>query len=144
MSQENVEIVVKQIEATNARNFATAMDAYAENVTLIVHWEVMTPTAAGKTAVGEWFGDWFRQFGPDYHFDIEESRGIDDRVFLVATHHGRGRGSGALVEQRMAYVYTVREGKVSRLELWGGADCREAALEAVGLSEQAISPEGGG
>jgi len=135
MSQENVEVVVKQIEDTSARDFSAAMDAYAEDVTLIVHWEVMTPTATGKTAVGEWFGDWFRQFGRDYRFDIEESRGIDDRVFLVATHHGRGRGSGALVKQRMAYVYTVREGKVSRVELWAGPECREAALEAVGLSE---------
>jgi ketosteroid isomerase-like protein len=135
MSRDNVEVVVKQIEDTSARDFATAMDAYAEDVTLIVHWEVIAPTATGKAAVGEWFGDWFRQFGPDYRFDIEESRGIDDRVFLVATHHGRGRGSGVLVEQRMAYVYTVREGKVSRLELWSGPDCREAALGAIGLSE---------
>ena len=135
MSQENVEVVVKQFEAVNARDFASAMDAYAEDVTLIVHREVLTPTASGKAAVGEWFGDWFRQFGRDYRFDIEESRGIDELVFLVATHHGHGRGSGALVEQRMAYVHTVRDGKVSRLELWGGPDCREAALAAVGLRE---------
>ena len=81
------------------------------------------------------FGDWFRQFARDYRFDIEESRHIDDRVFLVATHHGRGRGSGALAEQRMAYVYTVQKGKVNRLELWGGPDCREAALAAAGMSE---------
>jgi ketosteroid isomerase-like protein len=135
MSQENVEVVVKQFEDVNARDFATAMDTYAEDVTLVVHWEVMTPTANGKAAVGEWFGDWFRQFGRDYRFEIEEARPIGDRVFIVATHHGRGRGSGALVEQRMAYVYTVREGQVSSLELWGGPDCREAALEAVELSE---------
>ena len=135
MSRQNVEVVVKQFEDVNARDFVTAMDAFAEDVSLIVHWGVMTPTATGKVAVGEWFGDWFRQFGRDYRFDIEESRHIDDRVFLVATHHGRGRGSGALVEQRMAYVCTVREGKVSRLELWGGPSCREAGLAAVGLSE---------
>jgi ketosteroid isomerase-like protein len=135
MSRSNVEVVVKQFEDVNARDFATALDAYAEDVTLVVHWEVMTPTANGKAAVGEWFGDWFRQFGRDYRFEIEEARPIGDRVFIVATHHGRGRGSGALVEQRMAYVYTVREGQVSSLELWGGPDCREAALEAVGLSE---------
>jgi ketosteroid isomerase-like protein len=36
------------------------------------------------------------------------------------------------VTQRTAYVYTVREGKVSRVEVWRD---REEALEAAGLSE---------
>ena len=34
---QNVEIVVGQFEAVNARDFAAAMEAYAEDVTLIVH-----------------------------------------------------------------------------------------------------------
>jgi ketosteroid isomerase-like protein len=138
MSQENVEVVVKQFGDTNARDFAAVMEAYAEDVMLVMHGEkvgVLGRTAIGKAAVGEWFGDWFRQFDRDYRFDIEESRGIGDRVFLVATHHGRGRDSGVPVEERWAYVYTVRNGKVSRVELWGDRDAREAALEAVGLSE---------
>jgi ketosteroid isomerase-like protein len=37
------------------------------------------------------------------------------------------------VEQRGAHVYTLREGKVSRIEVWVDQDAREAALEAVGL-----------
>jgi ketosteroid isomerase-like protein len=137
MSQENVQVVLKHFEDTKARDFAAVMDGYAEDVTLALHKEIglLSPTATGKAAVGEWFGDWFRQFGPDYRFDIEESRGFGDRVFVLATHHGRGRGSGVLVEQRWAYVYTVREGKVSRVELWGDHDAREAALTDVGLRE---------
>jgi ketosteroid isomerase-like protein len=86
----------------------------------------------GKEAVGEWFGDWFRQFAPDYRFEVEETRDLGDRVFLVATHHGRGRVSGAPVSDSTAYLYTVRGGKVSRVEAW---DDREEALEAAGLSE---------
>jgi ketosteroid isomerase-like protein len=137
MSQENVDVVVKQFQDTNARDFASVMVAYAEDVTLELHGEVgpLVSTAAGKAAVGEWFGDWFRQFGRDYRFDIEESRGVGDRVFILASHHGRGRGSGVPVEERWAYVYTVREGKVSRLELWNDRDARERALAAIGLPE---------
>jgi hypothetical protein len=56
-------------------------------------------------------------------------------VFVLATHRGHGRESGAGIEQRMAYAYTVCEGKVSRVELFGGDDGHQAALEAVGLSE---------
>ncbi len=138
MAHTNVDVVVKQFEDTNARDFAAVMEAYAEDVTLVVHGEkvgMLGQAATGKAAVGEWFGDWFRQFARGYHFDIEESRGIGDRVLLIANHHGRGRDSGVPVEERWAYVYTVREGKVSRVELWGDRDARAAALEAVGLSE---------
>jgi ketosteroid isomerase-like protein len=138
MSQENVGVVVKQFERTNARDFAGVMETWAADVTLILHGEVSafsSDTTTRKAAVGEWFGDWFRQFGPDYRFDIEESRDFGDRVFVVATHHARGRRSGATVEQRIAYVYTVREGKVSRVEVWAGPEARVAALEAAGLRE---------
>jgi ketosteroid isomerase-like protein len=131
MSKENIEIVIKTFEDTNARDFVAVMNAYADDVTLILHEDLGPPsnTATGKAAVGEWFGDWFRQFGPDYRFDIEESHGSGDRVFLVATHHGRGRTSGVPVEQRTAYIYTVREGKLSRVEVWRDRDAAFAAFE---------------
>jgi ketosteroid isomerase-like protein len=137
VSHENVEVVVKQFHDTNARDFAAVMAAYAEDVTLVFHGEVgpLSSTATGKAAVGEWFGDWFRQFAPDYRFDIKESRGVGDRVFILASHHGRGRGSGVPVAERWAYVYTVRMGKVSRVELWNDRNAREMALEAMGLAE---------
>jgi ketosteroid isomerase-like protein len=137
MSQENVDVVLRQFEHANARDFAAAMDSYADDVTLVAHWGVglLSPTATGKAAVGEWFGDWFRQFASDYRFDIEDARGRDDRVFILATHHGHGRGSGAWTQHRMAYAHTVRDGKVTHVELWADGDGRAAALEAVGLSE---------
>ena len=137
MSRENVEVVLRQFADTNARDFAAAMDAYADDVTLISHWGVglLSPTATGRAAVGEWFGDWFRQFSSDYRLYIEDSRGVGDSVFILATHHGHGRGSGAPIEHRLAYAYTVRGGKVQHVELWADQDGREAALEAVGLSE---------
>ncbi len=138
MTQDAVEVVLKQFADTNARDFGAVMEAYADDVTLEMHGAgvgMLGRVATGKAAVGEWFGDWFRQFGRDYRFDIEETRGIGDRVLLVATHSGRGRDSGVPVEARWAYVYTVRDGKVSRVELWGDRDAREAALEAVGVSK---------
>ena len=133
MSQ-NVEIVVGQFEAVNARDFTAAMEAYAEDVALIAHGplgEMVGRAATGKEAVGDWFGDWFRQFSPDYRFQIEDARGSGDRVFLVATHGGQGRASGAPVEGETAYAYTVREGKICRVELFSD---RGKALEAAGLS----------
>jgi len=134
MSEENVEIVIGQFESVNSRDFAAAMDAYAENVTLTLHGALATVIGgrafAGKEAVGRWFGEWFRHFGPGYRFEIQETRDLGDRVFLHATHHGQGRHSGAPVEGENAYLYTVRNGKIAGVEIW---DERDQALEAAGL-----------
>jgi ketosteroid isomerase-like protein len=136
MSQENVDVVVGQFENTNARDFKAAMDAYADDVVLALHGEFHVGLggegAVGKKAVGQWFGEWFRTFDRDYRFEIEETRDRGDQVLIAATHHGRGRGSGVPVTLRMAFVYTVRDGKVARCDVYPN---RGAALEAMGLSE---------
>jgi ketosteroid isomerase-like protein len=135
MSQENVEIVVGVFENTNARDFGAVMDAYADDVVLALHGEVQPfagEGAMGKKAVGEWFGDWFRTFDRDYRFAIEESRDLGDRVLVIATHHGRGRGSGVPVELQAGWIYTVRDGRISRCDMY--TNPREAR-EAAGLSQ---------
>jgi ketosteroid isomerase-like protein len=135
MSQENVEIVVGQLENTNVRDFKAVMDAYADDVILRLHgWlrNVDGVAAVGREAVGEWFGDWFRTFDRDYRFEVDEARDLGDRVLIVATHHGRGRVSGAPVTEQMGYLYTVRDGKVSMVEIWTDP---AHVLEAAGLRE---------
>jgi ketosteroid isomerase-like protein len=82
--------------------------------------------------VGEWFGDWFRTFEPGYHFEIEEARDLGDVVFLNASHRGHGRTSGAEVHGQTGYLYTVRDGKIARVELYANP---AAALQATGLSD---------
>ncbi|HEX2129374.1 MAG TPA: nuclear transport factor 2 family protein [Solirubrobacterales bacterium] len=133
MSEENVEIVVGCFEAVNRGEFAAVVDAYAEDVTLEIHADMAVENhAAGKTAVVAWFSDWFRQFARGYRFELDDVRDAgDDRVYVLATHHGRGRASGAPVTRQMAYVYTVRNGRVARMEVWGEP---EPALVAAGLT----------
>ena len=99
MSRENVEVVIGIFEAVNARDFAAGIEPYVEDATLAIHGDVgpLATTVTGKGAVGEWFGDWFRQFEGDYRLEINEARDCGDRVFLVATHHGQGRVSGVPV-----------------------------------------------
>jgi ketosteroid isomerase-like protein len=56
MSQENVEVAVKQFEGATARDFVGVMDTWADDVTLTLHWEAnpLSGTVATKAAVGEW------------------------------------------------------------------------------------------
>jgi ketosteroid isomerase-like protein len=133
MSQESVEMVVRVFEAMNSRDFAAALDAHAEDVTLAVHGKFQhLGGASGKNAFAQWFGDWYRQFGGDYRSEIEESRDWGDRVLVVATDYGRGRTSGAPITERVAYVFTVDGGKIVRCDIYPS---RAEALEAAGLSE---------
>ena len=135
MSRENVEIVVGVFESTNARNFQAVMDAYADEIVLELHDDLAIDAGGpvvGKGAVGNWFGDWFRAFDSNYNFEIVETRDWGDRVLMVATHHGRGRVSGAPVAQEAAWVYTLRNGRIVRCDAYRD---RAAALEAVGLRD---------
>jgi ketosteroid isomerase-like protein len=134
MPRENVEVVLDQFAAVNERDFPRAMALYAEDVELVVDVDAFleSGTFRGREAVGEWFGNWFATFEPGYRFEIDEARDLGDKVLLIARHRGRGRASGVEVRGETGYLYEVRDGTVTRAELFAsGAKARHAA----GLAE---------
>jgi ketosteroid isomerase-like protein len=136
VSQDPVDVIRDLFAATNERDFQRAMDGYAPDVILVIGTNAGVPnpgTYDGKQAVGEWFGDWFRAFSEDYHFEIHEARELSPGVvFLFATHGGKGRMSGAEVHGDNAYLYRVRDDRVTRVELFGTP---ARALEAASAPE---------
>jgi len=54
----------------------------------------------------------------------------DDQIAVVVLVRLRPRGSSAVVENRIGHVWTIRDGKVARFEIFPE---REKALEAIGL-----------
>jgi ketosteroid isomerase-like protein len=135
VSDQDIDVVRDQFEATNERDFARAMDLYADDVTLTVVVDAgLNPGVyEGKAAVGEWFGDWFRTFADDYRFEIDEARTLEGgAIFIHATHGGTGRLSGAEVYGETTYLYRVIDGKVSRVGFFAS---RDGALEAAPLPE---------
>jgi len=126
----DIEVVRDQFEAVNERDFARAMSHYADDVVLGVHGGGITDgTFYGRDAVGAWFGDWFRTFDRDAHFDITELTRLDEGVVLaVAEHHASGRASGVVVHDTFIWLYDVREGKVAALDMYPS---REAAVAAA-------------
>jgi ketosteroid isomerase-like protein len=57
----------------------------------------------------------------------------DGRVVVFVHARGRGRGSGVEIDARIAHVWTFRDDKAVRMEVFVE---RAEALEAVGLAEQ--------
>jgi ketosteroid isomerase-like protein len=133
MSQENVEVVRDQYDATNERDFARAMVHFDVDVELVVPPGYIDPGEyKGRDAVGAWFGDWFRSFDRDARFDVKEMTELDGgAVLLVADHHASGRISGVEVHAIVVWLYGFRRGKIARVE---GYATRVEALEAVGLA----------
>ena len=134
MSDAPVDVLREQFTATNERDFPRAMSYYADDVVLVVEEGFLsTGTFEGKEAVGEWYGDWFRAFGPDYRFEIDEIRELEPGlVFMTATYGGSGRASGAVVTDRRSYLYRVEDGKITRIQFFIES---EDALEAASLPE---------
>jgi ketosteroid isomerase-like protein len=120
MSERDIQVLRDQFAATNDGDFPRAMGMYADDVVLVVHPDAFleSGTFVGREAVGRWFANWFNTFEPGYSFEIEEARDLGDVVYLDATHRGRGRNSGVEVHGRTGYLYTVRDGKIVRAELY--------------------------
>jgi len=64
--------------------------------------------------------------------EVEDLIDAGDRVVVIVTMHARGRVSGAKVNRRQGYVWTVANGRAVRFSWFNDPT---AALEAAGLSE---------
>ena len=130
MSEENVEIV--------RRAFAYEMHGVGDRAVAdeIFHPDVvMNPMDEGpfrgRDAMRDDIERWASAFD-ELTVTVEEIIDAGDRVLLVAHHKGRGRRSGVEVGTRFYEVYTLHEGKISRVDEFNE---RAKALEAAGLSE---------
>ena len=133
MSQANVDVVRGLYESTNVRDWAAARDAYADDVVMAFHGNVRgvgSDSVLGKPAVIAWFADWFRSFGDDYRFEVDELRDWGDSVLMIGAHHARGRTSGVAFERRAAWIYVLRDRKIVRCDVY---DDPEQALRSAGV-----------
>jgi hypothetical protein len=74
--------------------------------------------------------DWLEPWAT-YHAQVESVIEEDDRVVVLIRDRGRYPGSDAEVELLAGSVWTVRAGKVTRVELYAN---REELFEASGFS----------
>ena len=134
MSQENVEIIRRSFEAVN-RSDAEALAALCTDDIEFVSMlsAVEEASYCGKEAWKSYFSDMAKTWGDWRAEDAKIFEVDDEHLVSVFRMVGRGKASGAPVEQRVGVTYVFRDGKISQMRSY--LDPTEA-LEAVGLSEQ--------
>jgi ketosteroid isomerase-like protein len=66
----------------------------------------------------------------DQRMDIRDIRWIGDRVLVDLVVHARGRGTAIELTQRGYHLWTVRDGKLSALEIFFDEEHAERAARA--------------
>jgi ketosteroid isomerase-like protein len=137
MSEQNVEVVRDAIEILN-RGFHGEVsprfaDVFAVDVEVDMSRRVFNPDVYeghdGLRRLGREIGEVWESF------QATPERFVDagDRVVVVETRRGRGRGSGVDVEQRSAVIWTLRGGQIVRMETDLDPD---EALSRVGMAPE--------
>jgi ketosteroid isomerase-like protein len=133
MNEDNVQVVRSSFERICAWDIDGLIELYAPDVEFLplTGTRVESGGYVGHDGVREYFeevGEVWDEMLP--HAD--DVRTIDDKVVVLGGCAVRGRGSGAHSDSPMAWVITVRDGKVTSHR---GFHTREAALAEVGLEE---------
>ena len=133
MSQENVEIVKRIVEAWSAGNFDAARNALDPDITW--HDPPQQPgviTRHGFAGVEGSFRNWLSAWD-DYRYELGELTDAGEKVLMIGRQHGRGKGSRVEVSSDLLQVWTLRDGKVVEMRMFMD---RAEALQAAGLSDQ--------
>ena len=135
MPSENVEVIRRVYDAWIGRR-PGALDLLAPDIE--VHpdpeafWVGVNRVYRGHEGLSDYLRAVYEAF-EDYRPEVEDFLEVEDQVVTLAIEHGTGRDSGAEVRsERTAHVWTMREGKAVRLDLYLD---RDRALDAVGLKE---------
>jgi len=132
MSQENVEVVRRSIEAWNQRDLTRLRAVYGSDAK--VDWSrSRSPFKGVYRGHREIESFWDRVFWSTWEsvqLEVHGYREAGSEVVAWNTAHMRGR-DGIEVTARTALVFTVEDGQVACLRLF---DELAEALEAVGLS----------
>ena len=131
MSQRNVDALRPIYREWGRGNWRPRFDVYGPDMEW--GWSEEFPGLEGvardpaerSERLRQWLSEW-----EDWRCEAEEFVAEGERVVVLTRYRGRGKGSGATVDTTGAHVWTLRDGRVVRLEIFSS---RQKALEAAGL-----------
>ena len=132
MSQENLDVMRKAMEAFNRRDGQTINALLSANAEIVPVRAAVEGTVYRGNEAGEEYCRAVDAAWENLRWELDEMHHDGDWVLAVGWIRGVGRGSGAAIDARAGWVAHVRDGLITRFQTY--AD-RAEALEAVGLSE---------
>jgi uncharacterized protein len=129
MAPDNVELIRPIYQEWGRGNWRSSFDVYDPDMEWGWSSEFLDLAGVFKDRrdpnprLRAWLAGW-----DFWRADADEFLEIGDYVVVLASYHGRGKGSGVEIEQQGAHVFKLRDGKVVRLEIFAS---RERALESV-------------
>jgi ketosteroid isomerase-like protein len=130
MSQENVEIIRALYEDWLRGDIG--IDKLDPEIAMFESTTLPgAVSAVGIDAVRRYMES-FAKYWEEIRFEPQEYIEAGEQVLVVARLVGRGKASGVAVERIWAYVWTLRSGRVLRMD---GYASRDEALQAAGLAE---------
>jgi ketosteroid isomerase-like protein len=115
VSQENVEVAKRALDAFNRRDF----DGLIELITPDIEWFPAMPGAVkdgyrGRLGVEAYLGE-VRNTWKDYRACSSVFSDLDAHVLVLGRAEGNGRDSGVTVDSPLGMVIDFRDGRISRV-----------------------------
>ena len=131
MSAENVDIIRRGYEEFIATGEPTEDIMAPEFV-----WDMSTfrgwperKTYEGVEGMREFVGDWTAAW-EDWRLEVEDLVDTGDEVVAIVRQSGRSKTTGLPVDMRFAQLWTLADGKQTRMRMYAES---EEALRAAGL-----------
>ena len=131
MSQENVQLARRAIDAVNRRNLDDLLALMDDDVEAVSRIVALEGGLHGHPGIRRWWESWFEAF-PDYDIEIVDLRDHGDVVIAALRALGHGAGSAVPLEDAIWHASRWRRGKCV---WWRVCATETEALEAAGLSE---------
>jgi ketosteroid isomerase-like protein len=114
---EGSEFAARMYAAINARDRGAIRALSAADIVVGTTVEAYR----GPEALLEWLDEGDDAFD-DFAVDLLEVEELDGHVVVSMRQRGRGKASGAEVDDRITHVWTVREGRAIRLQSFAERD----------------------
>ena len=133
MSEENVELVrrgYEQFAATGRFVADIASPGFVWDMSNFHGWPEQQ-TYEGAAGVESFLDNWVSAWD-DWELEVDALHDAGDKVVVLVRQRGRSKAAGMPVEMSFAQVWTLRDGKQTRMDMYSDLD---EALEAAGLRE---------
>jgi ketosteroid isomerase-like protein len=123
VQKHNVEVVRAMLECYLRGDYEAALPAFADDVVVITSLEQYHGREGVVEEALRWEGMW-----NDYCFQVEDLVDAGDKVVLLYHQSGKSKTGDVRLEERAGWVYTLRDGKIARVEMFQD---RQLALRAA-------------